>query len=43
MNHANGWMTDGWMNGGAWIMPVIGLLIVVLVVVLITKVSSNKS
>lgn len=43
MNHANGWMTNDWTNGGAWIMPVIGLLVVVLLVVLIMKVSNKKA
>jgi hypothetical protein len=36
MNHA-----DGWMGGGMWIWTVIGVLVVVLLVVLITKVSKN--
>ena len=29
----------GWMNGGGWLWPVIGVLVVVLLVVLISKVS----
>ncbi len=43
MNHANGWMMNDWTNGGAWIMPVIGLLVVVLLVVLIMKVSNKRA
>ena len=35
-------MHDGWMGGGMWIWTVIGVLIVVLLVVLISKVSTNK-
>ena len=48
MKHADGWMnsSDGWMNGatggGMWILMVIGVLVVVLLVVAITKLSSKK-
>jgi hypothetical protein len=35
-------MYDGWMGGGMWIWTVIGVLILVLLVVLISKVSSTK-
>jgi hypothetical protein len=38
MNHANNWMS-GWMGGGTWIWPVIGILLVVLLVVAINKLS----
>lgn len=34
MNH-----TDGWMGGGMWIWPVIGVLVVILLVVAIVKLS----
>jgi len=34
MNH-----TDGWMGGGMWIWTVIGVLLVVLLVVVISKLS----
>ena len=43
MNHANGWMNNDWSGGGTWILPVIGLLIIVLLVVMITKMVSTKS
>ena len=36
MNHTNGWM-GGWGHGGMWISTVIGVLVVVLLVVVITK------
>ena len=38
MNH-----TYGWMGGGMWIWTVICVLVVVLLVVVITKLSNNKS
>jgi len=38
MNH-----TNGWMGGGMWIWTVIGVLVVVLLVVAITKLSNKKS
>ena len=34
--------TNGWMGGGMWIWTVIGILVVVLLVVVITKVSNKK-
>ena len=42
MTNNNGWMggTNGWSNG-EWILPVIGVLVVVLLVVLIIKVSKK--
>ena len=33
----------GWMGGGIWIWTVIGVLVVVLLVVAITKLSNKKS
>jgi hypothetical protein len=33
---------DGWMGGGMWIWTVIGVLVVVLLVVVITKLSNKK-
>jgi uncharacterized membrane protein len=38
MNHMDHWM-NGWMGGGMWIWPVIGILMVVLLVVAISKLS----
>jgi uncharacterized membrane protein len=38
MNH-----TYGWMGGGMWIWTVICVLVVALLVVVITKLSNNKS
>lgn len=40
MNDNNGW-THGWMGGGMWLWPVIGLLVVVLLVVAIMKMSKK--
>ena len=47
-NHTDGWMhgwSDGWMGGstggGAWILPVIGIVIVILLVVVISKLSKK--
>jgi uncharacterized membrane protein len=34
--------TNGWMGGGMWIWTVIGILVVVLLVVMITKLSNKK-
>jgi uncharacterized membrane protein len=34
--------TNGWMDGGMWIWMVIGVLVVVLLVVVITKLSNKK-
>jgi len=42
MSHADGWM-NGWMGGGVWIWGVIGVLVIVLLVVAITKLSNKKS
>jgi uncharacterized membrane protein len=36
MNH-----TDGWMGGGMWIWTVIGVVVVVLLVLAITKLSKR--
>ena len=38
MNH-----TNGWLGGGMWVWTVIGVLVVVLLVVAITKLSNKKS
>jgi len=38
MNH-----TNGWMGGGMWLWTAIGILVVVLLVVLISKLSNKKS
>jgi hypothetical protein len=40
MNYGNGWMSGGF-GGGMWLWTVIGVLVVVLLVVLITKVSKK--
>jgi uncharacterized membrane protein len=34
--------TNGWMGGGMWIWTVIGVLVVVLLVIVITKLSNKK-
>jgi hypothetical protein len=36
MNHGNGWMSGGF-GGGMWLWTIIGVLVVVLLIVLITK------
>ena len=36
MNHTDGWM-NGWSGGGLWVWPVIGVLVVVMLVIVITK------
>ena len=36
MNHTNGGMS-GWMGGGMWIWTVLGIVVVVLLVVVISK------
>lgn len=41
MNHGDGWM-NGWLGGGMWVWPVIGLVVVALLVVLVLKVSRRK-
>jgi len=40
MNQTDGWMS-GWMGGGMWIWPVMGVLVVVLLVFAIIKVSKK--
>jgi hypothetical protein len=42
MNHTDGWMSYG-TGGGMWLWTVIGVLVVVLLVVVITKLFTNKS
>ena len=41
MHNANGWIggMNGWMGGGMWLWTVIGVLLVVLLVVAISKLS----
>lgn len=41
MNHSGEWMS-GWTGGGMWIWTVIGVLVVVLLVVVITKMVNKK-
>ena len=43
MHNANGWMggINGWMGGGMWLWTVIGVLLVVLLVVAISKLSKQ--
>ncbi len=36
MNHTDGWM-GGWSGAGMWMWPVIGVLVVVLLVIVISK------
>ena len=36
MNHTDGWMS-GWSGGGMWLWTLIGLTVVVLLVVVISK------
>ena len=40
MNNTNGWM-GGWAGGGMWLWTVIGVAVVVLLVVLISKLSKK--
>ena len=40
MNNTNGWMGD-WMGGGMWLWTVIGVAVVVLLAVVISKVSKK--
>jgi uncharacterized membrane protein len=40
MNHTDGWM-GGWSGGGMWIWTVIGVAVVVLLVVAISKLSKR--
>jgi uncharacterized membrane protein len=42
INHTGGWMS-GWMGGGMWIYTVFGVVVVVLLVVVITKLYNKKS
>ena len=42
MNHTDGWMNGG-TGGGMWLWTVIGVLVVVLLVVAITRLSNKKS
>ena len=41
MNQTDGWM-NGWAGGGMWIWTVIGVLVVILLVVVITKLVDKK-
>ena len=41
MNRSYGWM-NGWMGGGMWFWPVLGVLVVVLLIVVIKKLSNTK-
>jgi hypothetical protein len=40
MNNTNGWMS-GWSGGGMWLWTVIGVAVVVLLVVVISKLSKK--
>ncbi len=40
MNHTNEWM-NGWAGGGMWLWTVLGLVIVALLVVVISKLSKK--
>ena len=40
MKHTDGWM-NGWMSGGMWLWAVLGLVIVALLVVVISKLSKK--
>ena len=40
MNQSDGWM-NGWSGGVMWIWPVVGILVVVLLVVVISKLSKK--
>lgn len=43
MHYGNGWMggMNGWMGGGMWLWTVIGVLLVVLLVVVVSKLSKQ--
>ena len=43
MHYGNGWMggMNGWMGGGMWLWTVIGVLLVVLLVVAISRLSKQ--
>ena len=40
MNQTNGWM-NGWSGGGMWLWTVLGVVIVALLVVVISKLSKK--
>ena len=40
MNHTDGWMS-GWTGEGMWLWTVIGVMVVVLLVVAVTKLSKR--
>ena len=40
MGHTNGWM-GGWAGGGMWVWTVVGILLIVLLVVVISKQSKK--
>lgn len=40
MNHSDGWL-GGWASGGMWLMTVIGVVVVALMVVVISKLSKK--
>ena len=40
MNQSDGWM-NGWSGGGMWLWTVLGVLVVVLLVVVISKLSKK--
>ncbi len=40
MHHTDGWM-NGWAGGGMWLWTVLGLVIVALLVVVISKLSKK--
>ena len=40
MNHTDGWM-NGWSAGGMWLWPLLGIVIVILLVVVISKLSKK--
>ena len=40
MNHTNGWM-NGWSGGGMWLWTGLGLVIMALLVVVISKLSKK--
>ena len=40
MNQSDGWM-NGWSGGGMWLWTVIGVMVVVLLVVVISKLSKK--
>lgn len=40
MNHTDGWM-NGWAGGGMWLWSVLGLVVVALLVVVISKLSKK--